>query len=119
MGNPFGVTVQLERFAAGSVVDGFAQPATYAAPVDVPGCAVAPGAPVDLPVQQGRNGERVDCTVYVPADSVPSPAPKFRDRMTVPRHGLVDVLDSPADWGVNPLTGKTSGLVVICGRFDG
>lgn len=120
MGYPHGVTVRLIPRVAGGVVDGFEEPDSFGAGADMVGCAVAPGAPVDEPFQQGRpDGDAVECTVYVPAAEVPVPAPAKRDRLDIPGRGVLDVLDTPADWGVNPFTGRRAGLVVLCGRFDG
>ena len=121
MRHPFGVTVAFEAHVDGGTVDGFDEPDTFAAPVSVPGCAVAPGAPMDEALGPTRvNANEVQCTVYIPADVIPDGfAVRLGDRATVPRIGELVAVDDGQDWGVNPFTGSPAGLVVLLGRFDG
>jgi hypothetical protein len=119
--HPFGVSVVFEARVAGGVVDGFAQPDTFAAPVSVPGCAVAPGAPADEALGPTRaNANEVQCTVYIPAGQVPAGfSVRLGDRATVPGLGALRAVDDGQDWGVNPFSGRPAGLVVLLGRYDG
>ena len=109
------MTVAFEARTGGGVVDGFEQPASWGDPLEVPGCAVAPMPPAELAGMVDRvSPDRVQCTVYAPRGVSVKPG----DRATVPGSGVLEVLDT-ADWGVNPFTGRTGGMVILCGRFDG
>jgi hypothetical protein len=105
--------VKFEARVAGGTVDGFDQPDTFAAPVTVEGCAVAPGAPADEALGPTRvNANEVTCTVYIRAGRIPAGfAVHLGDRATVPGLGALRAVDDGADWG--------AGLVVLLGRFDG
>lgn len=113
--HPYGVTVGLLRFTPGEVIDGYGEPDTWAGPVPIGGCAVAPGAVVE-PFEANREGAGVEFTLYMP----PGTAVSARDRVTLPGHSEpFDVLGGGKDWGRNPFTGKPAGVVVEVGRFDG
>ena len=118
MRHRFGPTVEFEARVAGGVVDGFEQPESFADPVAVPGCAVAPGAVTFAEMsgmaQDRVNPDRVQCTVYAPLGTEAHNG----DRATVPGYGVLEVLDV-AVWERNPFTGRTGGMVILCGRFDG
>ena len=113
--HPYGGEVGLLRHSPGAVVDGYEEPDSWAGPVPVRGCAVAPGAVVE-DFEANREGVGVAFTVYMP----PGTTVSARDRVILPGHtDAFDVLGPGKDWGRNPFTGGASGVVVEVGRFDG
>lgn len=115
MRHPFGVTVGVLPHIPGAVVDGYAGPDTWGAPVFYPGCAVAPGAVAEV-FEPNRAGVGVEFTVYFP----PGAAVGAHDRVSLPGHAdPFGVAGAAQDWGRNPFTGQSSGVVAQLGRFDG
>lgn len=115
MRHPYGVTVGVLPFVPGAVVDGYAEADSWGAAVEYPGCAVAPGAVVEV-FEPNRDGAGVEFTVYFP----PGADVGSRDRVVLPGYAEpFEVTGSPQVWGVNPFTGAESGVVVQVGRFDG
>ena len=115
MRHPFGVTVGVLPHVEGGMVDGYAEPDSWGPVVEYAGCAVAPGAVVEV-FEPNRDGVGVEFTVYFPPGAVVG----ARDRVTLPGHAdPFDVTGTPQDWGRNPFSGTPSGVVVQLGRFDG
>lgn len=113
--HPFGVTVEVLRHSPGAVVDGYEEPDTWATAFYAKGCALAPGA-VSETFEPNRDGVGVDFTIYFP----PGVTVGARDRVMLPGDSTpYEVKGAPQDWGVNPFTGASSGVVVQVGRFDG
>lgn len=103
---PFGVTVTVETWSAGSAdAHGNSAP-SWAAGVAVPGCGFDPGG-TEEPFGEGRAVVVVtQPKVFMPSGT----AITARDRVTV-RGVTYQVVGDPADW-VNPFTGRAFGLQV-------
>ena len=113
--HPFGVTVEVLRHIPGAVVDGYEEPDTWVTSFYAEGCAVAPGAVAEV-FEPNRDGVGVDFTIYFPPGVVVGP----RDRVILPgQSDPFEVKGQPQDWGRNPFSGASSGVVVQVGRFDG
>jgi len=113
--HPFGVDVGVLAHVPGAVVDGYQDADSWGAPVVYSGCAVAPGAVVEV-FEPNRDGAGVEFTVYFPPGAVVG----VRDRVSLPGHAdPFDVTGTAQVWGRSPFTGGPSGVVVQVGRFDG
>jgi hypothetical protein len=113
--HPFGVEVEVLRHSPGDVVDGYEEQDTWSTALFARGCVVAPGA-VSEDFEPNRDGVGVDFTVYFPPGVSVGP----RDRVVLPGHEEpFEVKGQPQDWGRNPFSGSSSGVVVQVGRFDG
>jgi hypothetical protein len=113
--HPYGVTVWLRRHSPGAVVDGYEEADTWLPAIPVPGCALAPGVVVEN-FEANREGVGVEFTLYMP----PGTTVKAHDRISLPgQSDPFEAIGPGKDWGRNPFTGKSSGVVVQLGRFDG
>ena len=113
--HPFGVEVEVLRHEPGAVVDGYEEPDTWSTGFFARGCVVAPGAVAEV-FEPNRDGVGVDFTIYFP----PGVTVVARDRVRLPGHDEpFEVKGAPQDWGRNPFSGASSGVVAQVGRFDG
>lgn len=109
---PAGETVTVLRRVDGDP-DRYGNPThTWAAGVDVAGCAVAPRSS-DEPAETGRQAVITGLTVYMPPDTEVGP----NDRLIV-RGVTYEVEGEPGDWR-HPFSGWRPGVEVAVSRVEG
>lgn len=83
--------------------------------VDIPGCAIAPGASPEV-AERARDGQTIHATLYVPGQPDIDPAAVVRIDLVMP--GAYRIVDGPSPWE-SPFTGWKAGTVLGLERASG